>query len=115
MIRHTIEALEDPHNPDQIGRVLKELHRFEDSPFIDINGIGIAHDIVEHVNGVSNIGSIEDELQALAGIWLTRGQFDDMMRPNESIYHPSYHIASEMLNLYLAWGVIDFRPLKYTR
>lgn len=32
----------------------------------------VAHDIVEHCNGVENIGSVEDEVLALGAVWFTR-------------------------------------------
>lgn len=36
----------------------------------------VAHDIVEHVNGWQNIGTVEDELEALGTAWYTRGQWN---------------------------------------
>jgi hypothetical protein len=41
---------------------------------------GVAHDVVEHVNGYGEIGSIEDELEAMGACWFTRGQHWDMSR-----------------------------------
>lgn len=66
----------------------------------------LAHDIVEHVNGVHNIGSIEDELQALGGVWFTRGHWGDFGR---SIHTPYDNLANdfcEMFRLSLYQGKI---------
>ena len=48
----------------------------------------LAHDVLEHVNGLSKIGSVEDELQALACVWAIRGQYWDIhpvVTPIESL------------------------------
>lgn len=42
-----------------------------------MNGRLLAHDVVEHVNGYRNIGTVEDELQALGASWYTRGRWGD--------------------------------------
>jgi hypothetical protein len=36
-----------------------------------------AHDIIEHINGWWNIGTVEDELEALGAAWYCRGQWQD--------------------------------------
>jgi hypothetical protein len=48
--------------------------------FVMADPIGIAHDLTEHVNGLSEIGTIFDEFQALGGIWYVRGQHADLRR-----------------------------------
>jgi hypothetical protein len=62
-------------------------------------GETIAHDIVEHVNGFHRIGGIEDELEALGGVWMTRGHCCDLRRPNYSIYSPEANIASDLTSM----------------
>lgn len=57
----------------------------DNEPMVNLNGVGVAHDLIEHVNGLKNIGSIQDELQALGAVWFTRGQWGDVSRnPNSS-------------------------------
>jgi hypothetical protein len=74
-------------------------------------GYQLAHDIVEHVNGLAAIGGIEDELEALGAIWLVRGQYHDLRRPDRSIYSPEKNIASDVSNLFSYWGG---RKLKFS-
>jgi len=38
----------------------------------------LAHDIIEHQNGVMNIGKSWDELEAIGGIWFVRGSLGDL-------------------------------------
>lgn len=42
----------------------------------------IAHDIIEHVNETTDIGGMGEELQAMGGVWLTRGTHCDITRNN---------------------------------
>ncbi len=46
----------------------------DDNIFVVFSGRGIAHDLVEHVNGVDSIGTVTDEFQALGSLWYTRGE-----------------------------------------
>lgn len=43
-------------------------------PMVATRGAVVAHDLLEHVNGVSEIGSVGDELEALGAAWYVRGQ-----------------------------------------
>lgn len=69
----------------------------------------LAHDLVEHVNGPGAIGSIDDELEALGGVHLTRGQWNDFQTqrhvPIEKIFAND---ISNLCKLY-AYDLIDFR------
>lgn len=70
------------------------------------SGILIAHDLVEHVNGMSSIGSISDELEACGGVWFVRGQ-------NYAIsqYHPPHHdVASDICRMASEIGFMGFHP-----
>ena len=51
-----------------------------DYPTVASEGLLVAHDIIEHVNGLDGIGTIADELQAISGIWLTRGSTGELRR-----------------------------------
>ncbi len=59
----------------------------------------IAHDIVEH-NNIKDIGSVGDELMALAALWYVRGQFGDINR-NQSSASGEENIASDILYMAL--------------
>lgn len=99
----------------ELGLVNKELADLE-MPMVDYDGYQIAHDIVEHVNGIKSIGTIEDELEALAGIWWTRGQWADIRRDGVgSMFSPEENIASDVTNLFREWAMRGYRPLKYTQ
>lgn len=52
----------------------------EHKPYINpiLDGGVIAHDIIEHSNGVEPMGTIVDELEALGGVYFVRGQFDEI-------------------------------------
>jgi hypothetical protein len=60
-------------------------------------GFLIAHDIIEHQNGLARIGDIDDELEALGAIWLVRGQHGDISRNGVGAAHsPEENIASDL-------------------
>jgi hypothetical protein len=64
-------------------------------------GLLIAHDLIEHVNGAEEIGSIDDELEALGAIWFVRGQFNDLSRDRRgSFYSVEENIASDVIRMF---------------
>lgn len=72
------------------------------------DGVLAAHDIIEHVNTPNDIGSISDELEALAVIWWVRGQFNDLRRDNVgSALSPYEHLAYDISHMadYICSGV----------
>ena len=67
------------------------------------SGEMLAHDIIEHVNGKDEIGSIEDELQALGALWALRARHGELRRgevmwvtPEEAIGHDLSAMATEV-------------------
>lgn len=66
-------------------------------------GFVLAHDLVEHPNGIENIGGVGDELEATGSIWYTRGQHHDMQRPDRGIYSPEESLAYEILENFRYW------------
>lgn len=70
-------------------------------PMVSREGLLIAHDLLEHVNGVDSIGSIDDELEALGGVWYVRGEFSDLNRNSRvgSRNSPEENLAGDVLNL----------------
>lgn len=51
------------------------------SEFVAGHGLIIAHDIIEHQQGLKNIGTLEDELIALGGITYTRVVTGELQTP----------------------------------
>lgn|GEM_PF-4713621 len=69
-------------------------------PMVASEPLIVAHDLLEHVNGVENIGSIDDELEALGGIWFVRGQHGELRRDHMGSMHSvTENIASDVLNM----------------
>lgn len=65
------------------------------------DGVLIAHDLLEHQNGLSEIGTVWDELEALGGIWQVRGRTGDMFVRN--IHTPQVNIASDITRMFPDW------------
>ena len=71
-----------------------------DDYMADVDGLLIAHDLLEHVNGAEHIGGIGDELEALGAIWYGRGQCGDLTRNNYgSMYSPEENIGSDVARM----------------
>jgi hypothetical protein len=70
------------------------------------SGYLLAHDLVEHQNGPEAIGSVADELEALGGLWYTRGSWG---YPYLSEQHRSEDLLRyELLNLFSDWLYKDW-------
>jgi hypothetical protein len=64
--------IEENDATGQVGFLLSELPKFED-PIVDFgSGEMIAHDIIEHTNGLNAIGTLHDELMALGAMFAVR-------------------------------------------
>lgn len=64
-------------------------------------GLLIAHDLIEHVNGLTAIGSIDDELEALGGIWYVRGSHGELNRNGTGSYYSiEENIASDVVRMF---------------
>ena len=88
---------------DKTGETGFEIHgqRNTNGMFVGTTGILVAHDLIEHVNGIEMIGGLGDELMALGGIWETRGQWGDMWRGKYANKLSSEkNIAGELPELY---------------
>jgi len=90
----------------ETGFVISSLPNIDDMPSVANDPYLIAHDLIEHVNGSHNIGGIGEELQAMGGIWNTRGKLCDMRRNNTEIGNDSIgNVArdiTEMLRRFLS-------------
>lgn len=71
----------------------------------------LAHDLLEHQNGLGSIGSIHDELIALGGILFVRG-YDQVLRRDNSggVYSFDESLASDVVRMYGELSYIDFIP-----
>ncbi|WP_420381692.1 hypothetical protein [Novosphingobium sp.] len=70
-----------------------------DGVMADREGGLIAHDILEHQNGPSHIGPIDDELEALGGVWHVRGRWGDMCQKYASFHSPASSVASDIVRM----------------
>lgn len=95
----TLRVSTDLDMGDQ-GFEIEGMHQFHDK-FVGSTGIIVAHDIVEHVNGLGAIGTIGDELMALGGIWRCRGRWGDIARGTVgSALSGEQYVAGEIPMLY---------------
>lgn len=60
------------------------------------SGIQFAHDLIEHQNGINNIGTFEDEFEAVGGTWFTRGELGDFVLHQKDPYQI---MAGEVMNI----------------
>lgn len=67
------------------------------------SGFVLAHDLIEHPNGIDKIGGVGDELEATGSIWYTRGRHHDLQRPDRSIYSPEQSLAFEISTNFRYW------------
>ena len=111
----TLRCVEDNASGD-IGLVVSNLRQMSEEFMASTDGALIAHDILEHQNGIASIGSIDDELEALGGVWYVRGQHGTL-RPN-SYHSPEVSLGGDVMNLgmYFVEREIEFRkPVPNTR
>lgn len=66
------------------------------------NGVLIAHDVIEHMNGLRNIGTVWDELEAFGAIWHVRGRWGDLMN-GSTYYSPTVDMGSEIGRFFEPW------------
>lgn len=80
-----LKAMEDPATGDN-GLVIEGVSVDESMPVVDTGGMVIAHDLIEHQNGLGRIGTIIDELEALGAILFVRGRSGELNRRQQN-YH----------------------------
>lgn len=99
----------------ELGYVLDDIPRNDDLFMVATDGLTIAHDIIEHVNGLRNIGTIHDEMEALGGIWFVRGQFGALRRDSiGSAFSTEENLAADLSRMWVEWHneVAEFRPYR---
>lgn len=84
------------------GLIIKGTPSFDDL-MTDRNGLLIAHDLLEHQNGVEPMGTVWDEMEALGAIWYIRGQWGDMMTDTRSYHSPAVNVASDVTRMFSQW------------
>lgn len=92
-------AAEDEYDCEP-GLIIKGLKHFE-GMMADRDGSLIAHDLLEHQNGLHNIGTVWDELEALGAIWQVRGRHGDLLTDGarRSIHSPEVHVAADITRM----------------
>lgn len=80
------------------------------------DGILLAHDIVEHMNGPGEIGAIADELEALGAIWYVRGRHGELRRDSVGSMHSiEQNIAADVTRMFTDFFHGAYVPLKVPR
>lgn len=89
--------------PDEFERepgfIIKGQPRF-DGLSAAREGVLIAHDILEHMNGVQQIGTVWDELEALGAIYQVRGRHGDLLTKSGSMHSVESNIASDVTRMF---------------
>lgn len=85
------------------------------TPMVSLEGLTIAHDILEHQNGLKSIGPVDDEIEALGGCWFVRGQHGRFGK-GSSYYSVEESLASDIQNLCeIYMGGVEFKsPIEDT-
>jgi len=86
-------AAYDDYDSSRLGLAVKGLDLNLDGIFVDRIGHGTAHDLLDHQNGVHNIGPVWDEMQALGGLWHNRGRDGDLGDDYRGFYTPAKRVA----------------------
>jgi hypothetical protein len=84
------------------GLIIKGTPSF-DGLSADRNGLLIAHDLLEHVNGPKHMGPVWDELEALGAIWQVRGRHGEMMTETRSYHTPQVNVAADITRMFEGW------------
>lgn len=98
-MRHVaLTAINDPHT-GELGLKIEGVPAI-DYPMAASEGLLIAHDLLEHQQGLSKIGTIGDELLACGGIWYVRGQHADIRRDGiGSALSSEENVSGDVINM----------------
>lgn len=66
----------------------------------DRGGLLIAHDLLEHQNGIHHIGPVWDELEALGAVHQVRGRHGDMLQDHPSYHSVAVNLASDLTRMF---------------
>ena len=84
-----------------------------DAPMIN-DGALLAHDIMEHVNGLSNIGGVGEECEALGALFQVRGWSGSLQAhgaANRNIHTVEQNLSSDLVQMYSTWEQKDFEAI----
>ena len=100
-MRHVRLKVAEDHATGYSGLVVSGMKIPKNSAVVAREGRLIAHDLVEHVNGIRAIGSIHDELEALGSLWFVRGAWGDISRGSRygSTQSPERTVAFDVSEL----------------
>lgn len=87
----------------QPGLAVKGAPTNVDGFMADRDGVLIAHDLLEHVNGIREIGAVWDELEALGAIWQVRARHGDLFTGRPSYSSMESNIASDLTRMFADW------------
>lgn len=94
----TLTSINDPQT-GELGLKVEGVPAI-DYPMAANEGFLIAHDLLEHQQGLHKIGTIGDELLALGGVWYVRGQHGDISRNGVGSFHSAEsNVASDVSNM----------------
>lgn len=94
-----LEAFRD-ESTGELGLGVKGMPR-DETTNAAADGLTIAHDLIEHVNGPQAIGTIDDELEALGAIWYVRGQHGELRRDRVgSVYTIEQNLANDVTRMF---------------
>lgn len=83
-----------------LGLKFVNTRKFCNGMFTIKDGTLLAHDVLEHQQGINSIGSIGDEMLALGGICYTRGQWGILNHDGRgSHYSIEENIAADILHM----------------
>lgn len=83
----------------ELGFKIKGTPDFEGA-MVCRGGTLTAHDLLEHQNGLANMGAVWDELEALGGIWQVRGRHGDMATERPSYHSAATSVASDITRMF---------------
>lgn len=107
MKRVILECVKD--GAGTLGLIAQGMKVMADEPMASNDGALIAHDLIEHINGLKAIGSIDDELEALGAVWFVRGQFGELRRRQFAYRDVCESIGYDVMNL----GMIYMRKVGF--
>lgn len=94
-----------------MGLVLAGMPRFDGLAADLGDGLTIAHDVLEHQNGVANMGPAWDELEAIGGIWYVRGQWGDLQTNSANNYSMHEILSNDVVSTFSTWYNEDDRSM----
>lgn len=102
-------AVSDEYDTDP-GLALKGVQHNAEGFMADRDGILVAHDLLEHVNGREHIGTVWDELEALGAIWQVRGRHADFLTKYGQNVSPTQNVAADVSRMWPEWGADGMPP-----